>query len=253
MEDIVLDGFASWVGNSSAETTVRAYQKNEDGIFANLMEAKFVMVSLDYNDLKQTLPLPSLKCETSEEGVQNTKQLKSGTSTSLLFKPPTAEEAIWRVLGPNQVPIGDTIKSTSHLCFPQNRNYFGNIFGDYIMRIGVESTWRAALAFAKSQISIISINNVKFIKPVSVGSILDITSTVTYVKGPCMQVRVFFECSCPTNSFKPYTSNTMQVTFKCPTVKHVPELVPQLYNHGMLYLNGKRYFQKGCKRSSIRI
>lgn len=76
----------------------------------------------------------------------------------------------------------DTVFKNVYLMYPQDRNLHGNIFGGHILRRAFEAARVTASIFfgTEDKISFQAVDEIQFVKPVPVGSIVEFTSRVTY-------------------------------------------------------------------------
>jgi acyl-coenzyme A thioesterase 9 len=76
----------------------------------------------------------------------------------------------------------DTVFRNAYYMYPQDRNMHGNIFGGHILRRAFEAARVSASIFFGSEenISFRAVDEIHFVKPVPVGSIVEFTSTVSY-------------------------------------------------------------------------
>ena len=73
-----------------------------------------------------------------------------------------------------------TERESTVLMHSQERNVHGKIFGGYLMRQAFEMGWLTAALFQKKQTLLLRVDQVLFLKPVDVGSIVKFKSKVTY-------------------------------------------------------------------------
>ena len=76
----------------------------------------------------------------------------------------------------------DTVFKNVYLMYPQDRNLHGNIFGGHILRRAFEAARVTASIFfgTEDKVSFQAVDEIQFVKPVPVGSIVEFTSRVTY-------------------------------------------------------------------------
>ncbi|KAN0050312.1 hypothetical protein ACTA71_003429 [Dictyostelium dimigraforme] len=166
----------------------------------------------------------------------------------------------------NFIPMNSTSLETVILCQPQEKNINGQIFGGYLMRMAFETAFTTCfMKFPESLPRFRSISGLKFLKPVEIGDILNMESTITYSKpmnddgGSCgenqtyfTQVEVLAYVTDPSIGEKKL-SNVFNFTFYCApsksqkeklqqqnTNKKLKQILPQTYSEAMRYLTGKR-------------
>ncbi|KAM9953594.1 hypothetical protein ACTFIR_008678 [Dictyostelium discoideum] len=288
--DIKMEAKLSWVGNSSMEIMIRVFSKDNDKTqqWDPVLVAFFTMVGVDPKTMKPTL-INSLKVETPTErrlfaeGEQHKLQRLNSNQQSLEKLPPTSTELqtihnlfmISKqqqhhqssndvVVDRNFIPMNSTSLETVILCQPQEKNINGQIFGGYLMRMAFETAYTTCfMKFPESLPRFRSISGLKFLKPVEIGDILNMESTITYSKpmnseDDCenqtyyTQVEVLAYVTDPSIGEKKL-SNVFNFTFYCApsksqkeklqqqnTNKKLKQILPQTYSEAMRYLTGKR-------------
>lgn len=76
----------------------------------------------------------------------------------------------------------DTVFRNAYMMYPQDRNLHGNIFGGHILRRAFEAARVTASAFfgTEDKVAFQAVDEIQFVKPIPVGSIVEFTSTVSY-------------------------------------------------------------------------
>ncbi|XP_076869548.1 acyl-coenzyme A thioesterase 9, mitochondrial-like isoform X3 [Brachyhypopomus gauderio] len=264
--DIKFTGHVTWVGKSSIEAKMHMSQMH-DGAYTPVLDATFVMVARDPQNKRAAFVNP-LKLEGPEEeklfqqGEINKKRRVELSTASLLKVAPTADErnivhSLFlntldtktvsfrsRILPPNSVWMEDAKMKGLEICHPEERNIFNRIFGGFLMRKAYELGWANACAFAGSRPVLVSVDDIMFQKPVEIGSLLLLSSQVSYTEANHIQVRVHTEVLDPLTK-QHNTTNVFHYTFQ--VEKDVPAVVPQSYGESMLYLDGKRHFDETMK------
>jgi acyl-coenzyme A thioesterase 9 len=240
-----------------------------------ILEAKFIMVALDKNTLKAR-KVPSLKVETELEkyyfsqGSSNIVKKNLSRSISLEKIPPSIEEMIQihnlylqyiQYLDPsfnkkkpdNVVWMKDTIQRSLVLCMPQDRNVHNKIFGGYLMRLAFELAYSTGYIFAKSRISFVALDDIIFKQPVSIGSLLSLTSQVTYSAAStrCFQVKVKADVIDPLTG-QQATTNTFHFTFEAHTEQHY-QVMPRSYDETMRFIEGQRKQSQSLRSQGLLI
>jgi acyl-coenzyme A thioesterase 9 len=202
-EDIKVSGHVTWVGRSSAESTLVLEQKRDDGHWQQVTEASFVLVARDPLNTKGAVLNP-LIAETDEEkellakGEKNKMARKDTAKDSLFKNPPTEHEKILihdffmktvdhtalsfkaRIKPANSIWMEDGKLKNLVICQPENRNRFNKIFGGFIMRQAFELAWASAYVFSKERPYIKYMDDISFEAPVEVGSLLYFNSQVIF-------------------------------------------------------------------------
>lgn len=261
-QDIKLSGHVTWVGRSSAESSLILEQKH-DGVWTRVTEANFVLVARDPTNTKGAV-LNRLSTETSEEkalferGQRNTIARKECAKDTLFKNPPTEHEKMLihdffiqtvdhsalsfkaRVKPENSVWMEDAKLKNIIICQPENRNRFNKIFGGFIMRQAFELAWANAYIFGKERPFIVYMDDISFEAPVEVGSLLYFSSQISFIHDKYIQVRVSAEVFNPLTSELRVT-NVFHYTFELRNSK--PRMIlPKTYHEAMMYLNSRRHF-----------
>ncbi|VBB33956.1 unnamed protein product [Acanthocheilonema viteae] len=95
-EDICMDGFVSWVGRSSLETSMQLSQ-NVNGVTKKFLQTKFVIVARDVEGKKSLPNVPLVVTNAKEEvifneGKEGQRLRKLNEECSLLNAPPNESE-----------------------------------------------------------------------------------------------------------------------------------------------------------------
>lgn len=260
-EDIYMDGFVSWVGRSSLETSMQLSQKI-NGVTKKFLQTKFVIVARDAKGKRSIPNVPLIVTNDKEEAIFNDgkegqRLRKLNEECSLLKRPPNESEikilhdifkkniqsgsqkSHSRILPLNHVWIHDAHLSDTIVCFPIKRNIYGKIFGGFLMRKALELAWSNASLFSGNRCRICGVDDIMFRKSVDVGSILLLSSQVCYSTDHYMEVLVDAEVLDVVTGNRELT-NTFYLTFQSDRI--VPTVVPYSYSEGMLYLDAKRHF-----------
>lgn len=88
-----------------------------------------------------------------------------------------------------------------------------------------------------------AVDSIVFKKGVEIGSLLLLSSQVSYSTDCFMQLAVHARVV-DVESGDTETTNTLQFTFRAPTA--VPEVMPESYSDGMAYLNARRHFNSSA-------
>ncbi|GAV06820.1 hypothetical protein RvY_16742-2 [Ramazzottius varieornatus] len=201
-KDIMLRGLVTWVGQSSAETLLLMEQPNDQGEWVKLLEARFVLVARDPKTSRKALLNP-LVPSGKEEELLNTEATGSYTrrrqwmEESLFKMPPNADETklihdkflqtvdpresvfSYRVKPANSEWLSDAVLKNVHICHPQSRNIYGKVFGGFLMRNAFELAWVNAYMYCGSRPLTLTVDDIKFRRPVEIGSILLMSARVS--------------------------------------------------------------------------
>lgn len=271
-EDIRISGHVTWVGRSSAESTLHLEQKR-DGQWHRVTEASFVMVARDPLN-RGSAVLNPLTLETPEEkklfeqGERNKLARKSSAKDSLFKNPPSEEEKMLihdffiktvdhsalsfkaRIKPENSVWMEDAKLKNLLICQPENRNRFNKIFGGFIMRQAFELAWANAFVFSKERPRILFMDDISFEAPVEVGSLLYFNSQICYTQDHYIQVRVSAEVLDPKTG-KLQVTNVFHYTFELREGQIPPMIIPKTYHESMMFLNSRRHFLRSLDPTSI--
>ncbi len=187
------------------------------------------------------------------EYAQDCKSRKKQIGESALTKvAPTAEERLTLhdlymkhsdkkdVAPENAVWMEDMSLQSVLLMQPQNRNIHNKVFGGYLMGRAFELAHATGSVFAKSSVKLLSLDEIIFKKPVSVGSLLKLSSQVIYSPGEehkSFQVSVTASVTDVETGATDITNN-FHFSFSSQD-KPVRKILPRTYAEGMLYIDGK--------------
>ncbi|KAI9029658.1 HotDog domain-containing protein, partial [Phycomyces nitens] len=280
VEDLKISGHVAYVGSSSMEVfakveTIPQYDPSEPYFSEfsinkptpnTVIFARFTMVARNSITGKAVKVNPMVLENAEEkklfmfaEDCKSRKRLAGAQDLSKI--PPTADERLIihdiyvknlqnEEAGPNSnaVPMEATCLQSVFLMQPQNRNIHNNVFGGYLMRRAYELAHSTGSMLVKSQVSLLSLDEIVFKKPVSVGSLLNLSSKVIYSQGdPSKSFQISVTAS--VNNIEAgtsYITNTFHFTFAS-NDKPVPQVLPKTYAESMLYLEGKRRRVHGLK------
>jgi len=263
--DVRLSGYASYVGKSSMEVTMKMDQ-NENGTWKQVLHAIFVLAARDPRTKRSAAmnPLVAMTEEDKkiiEQGKLNRQRRLTEQDKSLFKTPPNIPEsalihdlflktitpgtALFRTrsLMENSIWMDDTSLQNVIICHPEQRNLYNKIFGGYLMRKSFELGWTSATLFAKQPIGILAVDDIMFQKPVEIGSLLFLSSMVVYVEKDKIQTRVHAEVVDAATG-KRETTNIFYFVFTIKGNKQekpLTNIVPRTYAEAMMYLDGKRH------------
>lgn len=261
--DIRMSGHLTWVGRSSAESSLQLDQL-VDGQWHKLSEATFVLVARDPLNRGGAFINPLEVVGEEEQKLfqlgESNKIRRYQISQDSLFKvPPQPEELSIihdfflntidhkamsfkaRVKPDNSVWFEDAKLKNMIVCQPQNRNRFNKIFGGFIMRQAFELGWANAHVFGKCRPWCVHMDDIWFRKPVEIGAMLYFNSQICYVQDNHIQTRVSAEVVNPETGEMSVT-NVFHFTFMTKD-KTPPLIVPKTYSEAMMYLTGRRHFK----------
>lgn len=270
-QDIKMSGHVTWVGRSSAESTLVLEQQRDNGTWERVTEASFVLVARDPLNTKGAVLNP-LKVETDAEkelfqiGHNNMLKRKETAKDSLFKHPPSEHEKEIihdffiqtvdhsalsfksRIKPEKSVWMEDAKLKNLVVCQPENRNRFNKIFGGFIMRQAFELAWGNAYIFCRERPYTVYMDDISFEAPVEVGNLLYFNSQISFVHQHYIQVRVSAEVLDPkTGSLK--VTNVFHYTFELRG--GMPRsIIPKTYHEAMMYLNSRRHFLNSLQQPS---
>merc|ERR1711997_414919 len=263
-QDIKMSGHVTWVGRSSAESSLVLEQQRDDGTWERVTEASFVLVARDPLNTKGAVLNP-LKVETDTEkelfeiGHNNMLKRKQCAKDSLFKHPPSEHEKMLihdffiqtvdhsalsfkaRIKPENSVWMEDAKLKNLVICQPENRNRFNKIFGGFIMRQAFELAWANTYTFSKGRPFCLHMDDIWFRAPVEIGSLLYFNSQIAYTEDNYIQTRVSAEVVNPKTGELSVT-NVFHYTFLIKD-KIPPTILPKTYHESMMYLTGRRHFK----------
>jgi acyl-coenzyme A thioesterase 9 len=266
-----LRGFVSWVGRSSMEVTLEVCEQEKPE--KKILESFFVMVARNDATGKSGSINP-LQTENDPEarwrfvrGEVNKKRRSQESAESLRVVEPNPKEMslIHKMMMDNKAHHSETssvlMSSTElqHVTMtqPQDKNTRNKIFGGYLMRRAFELARSTAYLFCGpgSQPFVLAVDDITFLRPVHIGSLIRFTSKVVYCPEPestsanqtrAFQVLVTSEIT-DLKTGEIDTSNTFHLTFGISQFgkdrSSIPKVVPQSYSEAMDFLDGKRRFE----------
>ncbi|CAD5234428.1 unnamed protein product [Bursaphelenchus xylophilus] len=270
--DLFLEGHVSWAGGSSVETTMRVVQDDKE-----LLDTKFIMVNMNPPNLDKKLPVPQLlhngpvEDELFKKGEENNKRRRSQKELSFLKRPPNQEqiqelhEIYMKQFGKDlsylnkRIPEGacwmqDTSRRTTINCFPEDQNFYGKMFGGFLMREAFELAAINSKLFARTRTECIAMDDLMFTEPVEIGDVLELWARVTYTQDQFIQIRVFarrISVDPETRTKRYRTSNTFHFSFVTLDGSKVRTVVPKEYSEGLLYLIGKKHLLECRSRTGL--
>eukprot|EP00761_Pharyngomonas_kirbyi_P011825 gb/GECH01011851.1/.p1 GENE.gb/GECH01011851.1/~~gb/GECH01011851.1/.p1 ORF type:complete len:474 (+),score=96.17 gb/GECH01011851.1/:1-1422(+) len=275
-DDLHLEGRITWAGRSSMEVRIDVYEKESDGL-KHLMCGYFTLVARDKNNksapVNKVVPKTEWEQHLFEQGKQKKELRKAAAEKSLMRSPPNDDErllihnmflqSIDDIPDQPSVPMIDTRQAKVLIMHPQERNIHGKTFGGYLMREAFELAWATAYMFNpntptdtnQSSVSqplrekgrepvFLSLDDIHFLKPVEVGSILNLAAKVVFSDpdSDTCQIRVTAKVVHPITKEREKT-NVFHFAFRVPGLDTL--VSPSTYKEAMDYLEGRRIFKKG--------
>lgn len=261
--DMYLAGGVSWVGRTAMEVRIRVVSVGADGRAEEHGTAVFVMVSR--SGAGRGPPAPAL--EVSSHGQRRRlassavarAQHKVEDEQSVWRVPPTVSEMrvlhdmflLSRAAGgglpePREETewMDATLFDKVDIAHHQARNLNSQLFGGTLMKMALELAYSTTVAFAPGALpELTTLDNIAFLAPVPIGSVLRFTSRVAYTQPETSSVVVYVEAwimdgggrfRSPTNRF--------HFTFRAerPDGTRPRRVMPRTYQEAMLYLDARR-------------
>ncbi|KAH3760844.1 acyl-coenzyme A thioesterase 9 [Pelomyxa schiedti] len=271
--DVVLEGRVTWVGRTSMEVMIDArlsgYGELGEGGAAIVgsspsssspsqprLVAMFVFVAKDIVTRKPVAISP-LVPETAEEirwnedAAKRQQQRRKRVEESLTNKPPTAEE--WESIHSffveaNQpaklhpprpsITIAKTEFNNLVYMHPQKRNANQTIFGGFLMRLAFELAWVTVHLVYKEEPRFLSVDDLNFLRPVQVGSVVTLRSRIVYSEENTVHVTVDTRVHQPKSESQ--LTCVSHLTFAVPHTDMFLVVQPETYEEAMLFLEAKR-------------
>lgn len=256
-KDLEICSYPTYNGKSTVEIRVDIYQENENKMETNLVgSTHFLMAARELSSHKAfAVPQLSFQGEDDEQtcilryelGKKLQERRKLNSSLSLYKTPPSAEESVELhsiFLSNANLKEGEDYtaleKTTMHkniLIHLQDRNLHGKAFGGMLMREAFETGWLTAYSFCKGKYpEIHHIDDVMFITPVDIGSIVKFEAKVCFTQGNLLHVGVDVIKNNPEG--QKVKASELHLTLVSP--EKLKPIFPEKYAEGILYLEAKR-------------
>ncbi|XP_048520925.1 acyl-coenzyme A thioesterase 9, mitochondrial isoform X1 [Dendroctonus ponderosae] len=265
-KDIKISGHVSWAGKSTLEVVVWLEQF-EDGNWQRITRALFLLAARDPTNAYATMVNPIDPANEREKTIlaggedrkkrrleigfaHVSKQVPSAQEQKLLHSmyikttDPSDISMSKRVLPANSAWMSSSKVSNVILAQPEDRNLHNTVFGGFIMRHATELSWIASYMYCKYRPRTRSMSDISFKQPIAVNSLIQMHATVVYTQMNFIQTTVFAQVYNPLSG-STSTTNAFHFTLEAPDI--VPEVIPQTYYEAMLYIDGRRHFQKDLK------
>ncbi|XP_016987529.1 acyl-coenzyme A thioesterase 9, mitochondrial [Drosophila rhopaloa] len=256
--DVSLSGHVSWTGNSSMEIT--AYVR-QNGLL--LAKAIFMIAARDATNsgpapVNPLMPANELEDCFYREALERHKRRAEKLSRLDSKRQPTKEEeqimyemftrtkgieglSQTATLPPDCRWMSEWHRSTLLHPFPQNRNEANTIFGGFIIRSAIETSYITACLYGGDYSVIRFISDITFTHQIPVHSYMKLRAYVVYTQDNYVQLMTVVN-AIDGNNFSEFHSNTLHLTYSC---NHkVPEILPTSYHEALWYLSGRRHFQR---------
>ncbi|EAR99776.1 acyl-CoA thioester hydrolase CGI-16 (macronuclear) [Tetrahymena thermophila SB210] len=259
-KDIYLKGYVTYVGRTSIEVKIDMYQPSDKGEEDLVGTSYFLMVARNSQDHSKSVEVPKLSFENEfnkdaclyreQIGFQNQKARKLKSQMSFQTAEPGNQESKLLhsfFINPQNylkhLPIQDTKIESIQLMQYQYRNIHMKIFGGFLMRRLIEIGWVCGHLHIKGVESpkMVYLSDIQFHYPVEIGSMVSFKSHVCYTQNNFMDVKIQAEVINPKNRSLNQKTTEMHLILECKN--DVPPVYPQQYDHGIMYLEGKRVLE----------
>mmetsp|Transcript_54065 Transcript_54065/g.117652 ORF Transcript_54065/g.117652 Transcript_54065/m.117652 type:complete len:258 (-) Transcript_54065:104-877(-) len=246
---MTMSGVVTYVGRSSMEVEVTLSQNSVPALIAS-----FTLVARD-DTTGKSASINTLHLSTPEEharfalGKERKLRKKEASATCLSKVAPTADEyqllhtSFLHPPGTDCVSPTDTQLQSVILCHPQHKNMKKSIFGGYLMQESFALAWATAHVFAGQRPVFRAVDEISFLRPVSIGDIIELTSAVVYSHTqpvPSLQIRVETKILDISQTGVHKTCNVAHYTFDVPEDATLRTIHPHTYSEAMDMLDGRR-------------
>ncbi len=248
-EDLELSGCVTWAGRSSLNIDMEVVAGGRA-----LLRASTTFVARDAAGApvlvpQLAAPLTPLEAALRSSGRAATEARKAAAAASLLRAPPSPAElaAVHGLfIAAQGLPHGPwtegTILTSTSVTMPEQKNIHGRIFGGGLMRLGYEIAWAAGWRATGTAPRFLGCSDVLFRAPVDVGTLLNLSAEVVFVKGARFTVIVDFSVEVP-GVAAPASTNTMQFHFSTEDGAPAPRLFPKSYSASMRWVAAGRHWE----------
>ena len=138
-----------------------------------------------------------------------------------------------------------TVQHSVNLMQFQQRNIHGKIFGGHLMRMGFEIGYITAACFFGNEAGthFHAVDDIQFVRPANVGSVMEFVGTATFSKPPYVVVEVVVQDVNVATGIKSRT-NQFSFVFACDIEADVPDVIPREYDEYIKHLQGKRSLER---------
>ena len=261
-ENLTIQAFMTFAGRSSMEIHVNLLQLDE--IVAS---TQFIMVARDKHG--KSWEVPGLWISNEEEaaeqerGMKRAAQRREKSASSLELQPPRPEEvdvmhSMYLLekqaskseehhprnkVSQKYMYMKDSVVDSTYVMHKQQRNIHFKVFGGELMKISYEMAFICARCYAGSdKCHFYAIDDINFLKPVSIGAIMDFVGKVIYSNGRYIVIQVDVWELSPDGHGRQGKTNQLTYIFQGNDGEELPQVLPQKYEEMVLFVNGKRAF-----------
>jgi len=253
--DIFISSYVSYAGTSSLEVQVDVTYTDDPHTI--LSSASYVFVARDALDYSKAKKVPKLVFEGEDDpegcllryeyGKINQRERKQTAERSTFKVAPSLEESqhlhnLFRsTLNPNTasqyIPIPQTSVEKTLLMHLQDKNIHNKVFGGFLMKEAADLAWTTSyLHGGGSYPDFVHIDDIYFLSPVEIGSVIIFKSWITYVEDNLLHVMITVDTL--KNRLEKYRTCEFHMTLSHP--HNLPQVQPVSYFDGMTYIEGQR-------------
>jgi len=257
-KDLAICSYPTYNGKSTVEIRVDIYQDTSDKMGTDLVGSTHFLMAAREIGTHKAFQVPQLVFEGEDDepgcalryelGRKLQVKRKNNSNISLFKTPPSAEESVelhsifmknnQLKEGIDYIPLEKTTMHKNLIIHLQDRNLHGKAFGGMLMREAYEIGWLTAYSFCKGKFpEIHHIDDVMFITPVDIGSIIKFEAKVCFTQGNLLHVGVDVIKNNPEGD--KIKASELHLALVCPDSDLKP-VFPEKYSEGILYLEAKR-------------
>lgn len=259
--DASLKGEVTWVGSSSMGVVVRIAQRDDEGRPQECLSTSFVFVARD-PETGGPLRVPRLRAEDAgggavdgARGTRNRRERPADLNRQQLMADENfiawADERIRLAQSHIAMPVvnqtkrhqgggdtrprvlmADTQIGSTVLAMPQDRNFYGRIFGGFLLRSAFEVAYNCAYLFSGAKPEVVQVGDVSFTKPVHIGDVLVFRAKIVSTSGTRCAVEVLTKVVSPIKVSVDVT-NAFYFTFETNAPSELPEVLPSKHDEAI--------------------
>lgn len=279
--NLTMRGMVTYVGRSSLNVDVdlTADPTTAGGRHLPVMSASLTFVARSAS--AHAVAVPRLQPETAaevalyDEGARGQEMRKKARGESVYVKPPTPSElalvhelftqlqectvrpggSAERIFTPaaagSHMFMEDARLSSTFISQPEERNLHGKVFGGMLMRRAFEVAWACGWTYTGVLPKFLSLDDVTFLLPVDVGSLMRFDAQIDYATGPPaktyhVSVHAYIRPTDAAGNLQAERlTNSFHFTFYCDDPARVPRVFPRTYEDAMRYVEAARRMKYG--------
>lgn len=240
--DVEYRGEVTWTGRTSLEVRVTCVQDGRE-----LAHSWFVMVARDAQMKKGTAVPPQLEASARDlaEGEGRKVLRQERLERTLHRQPPSSEEIalvhdLFSQGGCAGLRMSSTCTQSTLLMHVEERNIHGKVFGGYLCRVSYELAWIAAHRLAKEMPVLRVIDDIAFLRPVEVNSVLSFDARVSYTDPTRGLMVVDVNATVQEDTGPGVVTTVFHYIFSVSRHVHLPAIAFETYQEAMHFLAGRR-------------